>query len=1210
MIQSYHLEEKDFRGDRFRNHPCHLKGNNDFLSLTCPKVLEAIHTVYCEAGADIIETNTLNANRVSQADYQTENLVYEMNVQAAKVARKVADKFTTEKPDKPRFVCGILGPTNRMASLSPDVNKPGYRNITFDKLVKSYKEQTEALVEGGVHLLMVETAFDTLNCKAALFAIQEALNGLELTIPIMISGTITDASGRTLSGQTVEAFWNSIRHANPFSVGLNCAFGARDLRPYIEELSQISNVFVSLHPNAGIPNEFGEYDDTPEYMAELLKEFAESGFVNIVGGCCGTTPQHIRAINSAIEGIIPRQIPEIEPYTRLSGLEPLTIKPDSLFVNIGERTNVTGSAKFSRLIREDRYEEALDVARTQVRNGAQIIDVNMDEGLLDSEDVMTQFLNLIGSDPEIARVPIMIDSSRWSVIESGLKCVQGKGVVNSISLKEGESIFIERAGKVHQYGAALIVMAVDEQGQAETFQRKVDICTRSYKILTEKVGFPEEDIIFDPNILTVATGIEQHNEYTVAFIESCRTIKRTFVRSLVSGGVSNLSFAFRGNNTIREAMHSVFLYHAIQAGMDMGIVNAGQLPVYEELHGDLRKKIEDVLFNRREDATDRLVEMATSYHGIKKKKRQVELWRNRSVDDRLSYALVNGIMDFIEKDTEEARLKYDQPIEVIDGPLMDAMNRVGDLFGSGKMFLPQVVKSARVMKNAVAHLIPFIEDEKVRSGDSYHRTKKILMATVKGDVHDIGKNIVGVVLKCNGYDVIDLGIMVPTMEIIHKAKEEQVDVIGLSGLITPSLNEMVHVAKELEREGLDLPLLIGGATTSKAHTAVRIDPEYRGPTIYVSDASRTAGVVGNLFKKEEGRKLVNSYQSEYREIRLKHSRRKAQRTLLPIEIARKHKFKIDLEKYSPRHPNVESVQIIRDYPLKELTSYIDWTPFFSVWELKGRYPDILMDKKSGKEAKILFADAQRLLKHIVEEDRLTARAVFGCFPANSIGDDIEIYSDNSRTGLQTVLHFLRQQFKKNPGRPNLSLSDFITPKESGLPDWMGAFAVTAGIGVSALCQEFEESNDDYNSILVKALADRLAEALAEHLHEKVRKEFWGYAPDEDFDHEALIAESYQGIRPAPGYPACPDHTEKTNLFDLLNVTKSIGIKLTENHAMLPEASIAGWFFSHPDSAYFGLGKIGKDQVIDYANRKGFDIKVIELWLAQNLGYDPDLKSDD
>jgi len=1206
MIQSYHLEEKDFRGDSFRDFPKDLLGNNDFLSLTRPDVIEAIHIAYCNAGADIIETNTLNANRISQSDYQAESLVRDMNIQAAKIARKVADEFTRKNPGKPRFVCGILGPTNRMASLSPDVNRPGFRNITFDELVTVYEEQTEALLEGGVHLLMVETVFDTLNGKAALYAIKEVLNRLESDIPVMVSGTIADASGRTLSGQTVEAFWNSIRHINPFCVGLNCALGARDLRPYIEELSHLADTFVSIHPNAGLPNEFGEYDDTPEDMVEILKEFAKSGFVNIVGGCCGTTPRHIQAIAESIESISPRQIPRIEPYTRLSGLEPLTIQPGSFFVNVGERTNVAGSAKFNRLIRENKYEEALNVAHDQVRNGAQIIDVNMDEGLLDSEEVMIEFINLIGSDPEIARVPIMIDSSQWSVIEAGLKCIQGKGVVNSISLKEGKSVFIERARKIRQYGAAMIVMAFDEQGQADTYDRKVDICTRSYKILTEEVGFPAEDIFFDPNLLTVATGIEQHNEYAMAYIEACRTIKQTLHRSLVSGGVSNLSFAFRGNNMIREAMHSIFLFHAIQAGMDMGIVNAGQLHVYEDLPSDLRIAIEDVLFNRRSDATDSLVEIATSYQGRKKQRKQDIAWRNQTVDNRLSHALVNGILDFIEKDVEEARLTSDRPIEVIDGPLMNGMNIVGDLFGSGKMFLPQVVKSARVMKKAVASLIPYIEKEELAGGISRHTRQKVLLVTVKGDVHDIGKNIVGVVLQCNGYDVIDLGTMVPSTQIINKAKEEEVDIIGLSGLITPSLNEMIHVAKELEREGFDIPLLIGGATTSKAHTAVRINPEYHGPTVYVRDASRSVGIMGNLFNKEESRKFVKSIQDEYNDIRVKHDKRKEKRTILPIEIAREQRFKIDWDRYTPFIPKVKGIEVLNNYPLKELTRHIDWTPFFSAWELKGKYPQIFENKKIGKESKTLFSDAQRLLTRIVDEEKITARVIFGFFPANSVGDDIEIYSNDSRTGILTVLHFLRQQFKKSPGRPNLCLSDFIAPKETGIPDWMGAFAVTAGIGVSDLCKEFEKNNDDYNSIMVKALADRLAEALAEHLHKRVRKEFWSYAPDEELDNEALIAEVYKGIRPAPGYPACPDHTEKANLFDLLNVKDSINIKLTENYAMIPEASVTGLYFSHQDSSYFGLGKIGKDQVIDYANRKGFDIKTVESWLAQNLSYNPDL----
>ncbi len=1205
MIQSYRLEEKDFRGDRLQDHPIDLTGNNDLLTLTRPDVIEAIHRAYCEAGAHTISTNTFTSNRISQSDYGTEDLVEEINVEAARIARKVADEFNGNPAGDPRFVCGILGPTNRTASLSPDVNDPGYRNITFDDLMTAYMEQTEGLLEGGVDLLMVETVFDTLNCKAALAAIREILNRKGVEVPVMVSGTIVDASGRTLSGQTVEAFWHSVNHADLFSIGLNCAMGARDLRSYIEELAHLADAFTSIHPNAGLPNEFGGYDDTPGYMSKILGEFAESGFLNMVGGCCGTTPGHIRAIAEAVEGIPPRQIPEPQPYTHLSGLEPLTIRPGSFFVNVGERTNVAGSRKFRRLIRGEKYEEALEVARHQVRNGAQMIDVNMDEALLDSENAMVTFLNLIASDPEIAAVPIVIDSSEWSVIEAGLKCIQGKGVVNSISLKEGKDAFAERAKKIRQLGAAVIVMAFDEKGQADTYDRKVDICRRSYRILTEEVGFPGEDIIFDPNIFALATGIEEHNEYAIAYIEACKTIKQTLPRSLVSGGVSNLSFSFRGNNSIREPMHSVFLYHAIQAGMDMGIVNAGQLPGYEDLPDGLRTAIEDILFNRRQDATDRLVEIADTYRGVKKKQKDDLAWRNESVEDRLSHALVNGILDFIDKDTEEARQKLGRTIDVIEGPLMDGMNTVGDLFGSGKMFLPQVVKSARVMKKAVRYLGPFMETEK-ESGGKLKKTHKILLATVKGDVHDIGKNIVGVVLQCNGHEVIDLGVMVPSSKIIEVAKKEKVDLIGLSGLITPSLNEMVHVARELEREEFQVPLLIGGATTSKTHTAVKIEPEYHAPTLYVVDASRSVGSVGNLLSEEKGDQFIRSIRAEYEDVREKHRRRKTKRTILPLEVSRERRFTFSWDGYPPPIPKLQGIQVFDNYPLSELTDYIDWTPFFSVWELKGKYPKILENEKIGSEAKVLFEDAQRLLTRIVDEQLFTARAVVGIFPANGMGDDIEVYSDSRRSGISAVLHHLRQQVGKAAGRPNFSLSDFVAPRSSGVPDWIGAFAVTAGIGVEAVCEEFEKRDDDYSSIMAKALADRFAEALTERMHERVRKELWGYAPKEKIAYEGLIDEAYRGIRPAPGYPACPDHTEKQLLFRLLSAEEAIGVKLTENYAMAPAASVAGWYFSHPDSTYFGLGKIGRDQVVDYASRKGMDVKAMERWLRQNLSYDPDL----
>lgn len=1208
VIQSYHLKEKDFRGDRFGDHPFDLLGNYDVLSLTRPDIIKDVHTAYCRAGADMIETNTFSANRISQSDYGTQDSVYDvydMNYQSARIARGVADEFTRNDPEKPRFVCGSLGPTNRTASLSPDVNNPGYRNVTFDDLTTAYREQAQGLLDGGVDMLMVETVFDTLNCKAALFAIQDVLASWQRDVPVAVSGTIVDASGRTLSGQTVEAFWHSIRHVPLFCVGLNCALGARQLRPHLEELSQIADTFVSVYPNAGLPNEFGEYDETPEVTARIVSEFARNGLVNIVGGCCGTTPDHIRAVARSVDGIPPRSVVEIEPYTRLSGLEPLTIRPDSIFVNVGERTNVAGSSRFSRLIREEKYEEALQVARQQVASGAQIIDVNMDEALLDSEQAMVTFLNLVASDPEIARVPVMIDSSRWSVLEAGLKCLQGKPVVNSISLKEGEALFIEMAKKIRQYGAAVIVMAFDEQGQADTYERKVAICQRSYTILTQKVRFPPEDIIFDPNIFAVATGIEEHSEYAVAFIEACRTVKQKLPRSLVSGGVSNLSFAFRGNDAIREAMNAVFLYHAVRAGMDMGIVNAGQLVVYEDVPIDTRTAIEDVLFNRRTDATERLVELARGYKGAREKTEQDLAWRNKPVEDRLRYALVNGITDFIEEDTLEARTELQRSMGVIEGPLMDGMNKVGDLFGAGKMFLPQVVKSARVMKKAVAYLVPFMEAEETEGGSRRTR-RKILLATVKGDVHDIGKNIVSVVLQCNGYAVIDLGVMVPSGKIVEAATKEKVDMIGLSGLITPSLEEMVHVARELEREGFDIPVLIGGATTSRTHTAVRIEPEYHGPTVYVVDASRSVGTAGKLFSTKDKDEFVQSVRDEYKKIRDKHSRRRVTRTILPIEIARERRSTLGWDGYTPPRPRREGIQVFDDYPLDELPDYIDWSPLFSAWELKGKYPNILDDEKVGKEAAVLFKDARKLLNRIVDEKLFTARAVIGLFPANGVGDDLEVYSDDSRTGIVTVLHHLRQQFDKPPGRPNICLSDFVAPRESGLSDWIGVFAVTAGIGVSQVCEEFEKRNHDYLSIMAKALADRLAEALAERLHERVRKEFWGYSPEEDLPNEELIDETYQGIRPAPGYPACPDHTEKRGLFDLLKAKESIGLDLTETWAILPAASVVGWYFSHPQSAYFGVGKIGRDQVVDYAIRKGEDIRVIQRWLRQNLSYDPDL----
>ena len=1206
MIQSYKLVEEDYRGVQFKNHLIDLKGFNDVLNITQPQIIEDIHRAYLESGADIIETNTFNGTSVSAVDYQMEEAVFEINFEGAQIAKRAANDFTKKDPLKPRFVCGILGPTNRTASLSPDVNDPGYRNITFDELVKSYSEQAIALLKGGVDILMVETVFDTLNCKAALFAIQEVMEERKIDVPLMISGTITDISGRTLSGQTTEAFWISVRHANPISIGLNCALGPKQLRQYIQELARIADVPVSCHPNAGLPNEFGEYDETPESMVEILKEFAETGLVNIIGGCCGTTPDHIRAFTEAVKNIAPRQIPKLEPYTRLSGLEPLVVRPDSNFINIGERTNVAGSARFARLVKEENFDEALEVARQQVDNGAQLIDVNMDEGMIDSEEAMKTFLNLIASEPDICRVPIVIDSSKWSVIETGLKCLQGKGVVNSLSLKEGEEDFLLKAKMVRRYGAAVIIMAFDEKGQADTYERKVEICSRAYHLLVKKAGFPPEDIILDPNIFAVATGIKEHNNYALSYLEACRTLKETLPGCLISGGVSNLSFSFRGNNAIREAMHSVFLYHAQKAGMDMGLVNAGQLTIYDQIPEDIKRTIEDVLFNRDEKATERLIDIAGKIKGKKKKLRTDLEWRKKAAKERLIYALVEGIVKFIEDDVEELRRQYNHPIEVIEGPLMDGMNRVGDLFGSGKMFLPQVVKSARVMKKAVSYLIPFIEEERALSGKKAEKKGKILLATVKGDVHDIGKKIVSVVLQCNNYDIIDMGVMVPSVEILKTAQQEEVDIIGLSGLITPSLDEMIHVAKEMEREKFKIPLLVGGATTSKIHTAIKIEPHYGGITTHVLDASRGVGVVNNLLKPSRLKLFEEEIKTEYAQIRKTYERRKTRKNILPISEARRRKMKIDWKHYLPPVPKQIGIQLFEDYALDELVNYIDWTPFFAVWEMRGKYPSIFDDKKVGKEAKKLFDDAIKLLSRIADEKLLVARGIMGLFPANAFGDDIEVYSDGDRRGILSVIHGLRQQFKKPPGRPNLCLSDFIAPKASGISDWVGAFAVTAGLGVEELCQDFERVSDDYNSIMTKALADRLAEAFAERLHERVRKEFWGYAAEEQSSNKNLIREKYQGIRPAPGYPACPDHTEKRVLFDLLDVENKIGIQLTEKFAMIPAASISGWYFSHPESSYFGLGKIEKDQVADYATRKGMEMKVMERWLLPNLNYEPNL----
>ncbi len=1207
MIQRHKLSEKDFRGERFKDHPHDLKGDNDLLCLTQPEIIKNIHRAYLEAGSDIIETNTFNGTSISQADYKLENIIYDLNLAAAKLAREAADEFSKKNPAKPRFVAGALGPTNKTASLSPNVNDPGFRGITFDQLVEAYTEQARGLIDGSVDVLLIETIFDTLNAKAAIFAVMDYCEKINRQIPIMISGTITDLSGRTLSGQTTEAFWISVSHTkNLLSVGLNCALGAKQMRPFIEELSKIATCFTSLYPNAGLPNEMGEYDETAEYMSSVLNEYAKSGFFNIVGGCCGTTPDHIKKISEISSKFKPRVIPKVEPYLRLSGLEPLVIRPETNFVNIGERTNITGSKKFEKLILAGNYEEALSVAREQVEGGAQVLDVNMDEGLLDSEAAMTKFLNLISAEPDIAKLPIMIDSSKWSVIEAGLKCLQGKSIVNSISLKEGEEAFIEKAKKILKYGAAIIVMAFDENGQGDSLQRRIDIVKRAYKILTEQVGFPPQDIIFDPNILTIATGIEEHNNFAVDYIETVKWIKQNLPHAKVSGGVSNLSFSFRGNNVVREAMHSAFLYHAIKAGMDMGIVNAGQLEVYEEIPKDLLTLVDDVIFNRRKDSTERLVEFAET---VKQKSKSFseekkDEWRNNSVQERLKHALIKGIVDYIEEDTEEARRQYKKPLEIIEGPLMDGMKVVGDLFGAGKMFLPQVVKSARVMKKSVAYLIPYIEEEK-SSSNQIREDGKVLLATVKGDVHDIGKNIVGVVLGCNNYKVIDLGVMVSSEKILQTAIDEKVDIIGVSGLITPSLDEMVHVAKEMERQGFKIPLLIGGATTSKVHTAVKISPAYSGTTIHVLDASRSVPVVSSLLNENKNIKeeFEISTKREYQRIREDHQRKKEAKNFLSIEKARENKFKYDWQKEEIKKPEKLGVTVLKNYPLDNLLEYLDWTPFFLGWELKGKYPAIFENEKYGNAAKKLFEDANKLLNKIITEKLLTANGVFGLFPANSIGDDIEIYTDETRTGVLRILHSLRSQTQKSDGLPNLALADFIAPKESGKADYIGAFAVTAGIGIELLIKKYESEHDDYSSIIIKALADRLAEAFAENLHALVRRKYWGYAKNENLSNEDLIKESYAGIRPAPGYPAQPDHTEKTIIFELLEAEKNAGIILTEGLAMYPAASVSGLYFAHRDAKYFNVGKIGKDQVLDYHKRKGMSIEEIERWLRPILNYD-------
>lgn len=1205
MIQRYKLSEEDYRGERFADWPSDIKGNNDLLSLTQPQIIEAIHREYLEAGSDIIETNTFNATAISMEDYDMQEYAYEMNLASAKIAKRAAVEFSNKNPEKPRFVAGALGPLNKTLSLSPDVNDPGYRAVTFDEVVDAYYEQARGLMDGGVDILLVETIFDTLNAKGALFAIDKLFEERGKKLPIMISGTITDASGRTLSGQTVEAFWISVKHAKPFCVGLNCALGAAEMRPHLEELSSIANCYVHAYPNAGLPNEFGEYDQTPHEMCDFIEDFTRSGFVNIVGGCCGTTPSHIRHMMEHVNGQKPRQIPDVPQYSMLSGLEPLVIRPDTNFVNIGERTNVTGSRKFARLIKEDNYAEALSVAQHQVDGGAQIIDVNMDEGLLDSKAAMVKFLNLVMAEPDIAKLPIMIDSSKFEVIEAGLKCVQGKCIVNSISMKEGEEEFIRYAKLVRRYGAAAVVMAFDEQGQADTTERKVEICERAYKILTEKVGFLPEDIIFDPNIFAVATGIEEHNEYAINFIEATRQIKQKCPGAKVSGGVSNLSFSFRGNNRVREAMHSAFLYHAIQAGMDMGIVNAGMMEIYEEIPKDLLKRVEDVLFNRRNDATERLLELAETVKGSGGSSIKKDMsWRENPVAKRLEHALVKGITEFIEEDTEEARLMFDRPLQVIEGPLMDGMNVVGDLFGSGKMFLPQVVKSARVMKKAVAHLTPFIEAEKAASGSS--AKGKILLATVKGDVHDIGKNIVGVVLGCNNFEIIDMGVMVPAQKILDAAKAEGVDMIGLSGLITPSLDEMVHAAKEMQRQGFTMPLLIGGATTSRTHTAVKIEPQYEGPVVHVLDASRSVAVASSLTSSDESAKsdFILGKRAEYAKIREQRANRKSSKRYLTIRKARANKLQLDWTDYQPPKPKFLGAKVFRNYDLEELSNYIDWTPFFTSWQLRGKYPAIFEDKVVGIEAKKLFNDAQSLLRRIIDEKWLEARAVVGFFPANALdADSVELYNDENRDSVKTTLHFLRQQTEKAAGRPNMCLSDFVAPKGSETADYLGSFAVTAGIGIEKWIEKFEADHDDYHAIMLKALADRLAEAFAERMHERVRKEFWGYAQTESLDNEALISEKYHGIRPAPGYPACPEHTEKRTLWGLLNVEENTEMKLTESCAMYPAASVSGWYFSHPESKYFTTGQLSKDQVEDYAERKGMSKEEAEKWLGSILNYD-------
>ena len=1205
-VQEYGFGEDFYRGDALRDHPSDLKGAIDILSITQPQIIEEIQRRWLEAGADILETNTFNSNSISMSDYGLESHVYAMNVESARIARRLTDEFSALTPEKPRFACGVIGPTNRTASISPRVNDPGYRNVTFDQLVAAYEESVRGLLDGGSQILLVETIFDTLNGKAALYAISKVFDEDGVRVPVMVSGTITDASGRTLTGQTPEAFYASVSHFPLLSVGLNCALGSREMGQFLPALSGVSRYFVSCHPNAGLPNEFGEYDETPEYMAEQVRAYVTGGHANIVGSCCGSTPDHVRAITDAVQGLEPRSIPEPSHNTILSGLELLEIRPDSNFINVGERTNVTGSARFRRLIKDEKYEEALSVARQQVEDGAQIIDINMDEGLLDSEAVMTRFVNLIAVEPDISRVPLMIDSSRFSVIVAGLKCAQGKCVVNSISLKEGEEPFREQAREVRRFGAAVIVMAFDEKGQADTLERKVEISQRAYRILVDELGFLPEDVIFDPNIFAIGTGIEEHDNYAVDYIEACKRLKESFPYSHVSGGLSNVSFSFRGNNTVREAIHSVFLYHATQAGMDMGIVNAGQLAMYEDIPVDLKEAVVDLVLNRRSDSTERLLALAVSVEDKIKERVRDDEWRSAPVGERITYALVKGINEFIEQDAEEARHEVQRSIEVIEGPLMDGMNHVGDLFGSGKMFLPQVVKSARVMKQAVAYLVPFIQEE---TSESEVKTRtKIVMATVKGDVHDIGKNIVGVVLACNNYEVIDLGVMVPFQKILDTAAEEKADVIGLSGLITPSLDEMVTVAQEMQKQEFSIPLLIGGATTSIAHTAVRIDPRYSNPVIHVKDASRSVGVMSELLKVDTRDEFAARVKSEYEGVRESRAGRDSSRNLLSIEEARARRESFDWPQTVASPPDTQGLKVFDDYPLSELVDRIDWSPFFQVWELRGRFPDVLNNPSYGNEATELYNEALALLKRIVDERLLVAKAVVGFYPAAGLGDDVELYVDEQRREVLTKFHFLRQQTDKSRLRErfqqgNFCLADFVAPKESSVQDYLGAFVVTAGIGLDVLVSEFEANNDDYGSIMAKALADRLAEALAERMHEHVRGELWGYVKEEALSNEDMIKENYQGIRPAPGYPACPDHTEKRALFDLLDAERKTGVKLTENFAMWPAASVSGFYFSHPASHYFGVGKIGRDQVEDYARRKGMDLAEVERWLRPNLAYD-------